>query len=118
MIGTGCASKAEIDSAREERLERPELFGDDERRVVGKHDAAGTDADRLRATGDVRDHHGGRGARNARHVVMFGEPEADVAEPLGMTREIEGVLERRRRVAPLRDRREIEHRKRDHRIRR
>ena len=45
-----------------QRLERAELLGDHERRVVRQHDPAGADADRLGAAGDVGDHDRGRGA--------------------------------------------------------
>ena len=47
-------------------VERAELLGDDQRRVVRQHDAAGADADRRRAGGDVADHHRGRRAGDCR----------------------------------------------------
>ena len=66
LVGARRAAEAEVDAAGVERLERAELLGDHERRVVRQHDAAGADADRLGAAGDVRDHDGGRRARDAR----------------------------------------------------
>ena len=62
-----------------ERFERAELLGDDERRVIRQHDAAGADANRRRAAGDVPDDDRCRRAGDARHVVMLGQPVARVA---------------------------------------
>ena len=95
LVGARRASQAEIDAARIERLERAELLGDHERRVIRQHDAAGADADRARAAGDVADHDRRRGARDADHVVVLGEPEPRVAPTLGVLRELE-----RARAAP------------------
>ena len=39
----------EIDPTGEERLQRPELLGDDQRRMVGEHDPPGADANGRRA---------------------------------------------------------------------
>ena len=79
LVGAGRAAEAEVDAAGVERLERAELLGDHERRVVRQHDAARADADRRRAAGDVPDHDRRRGARDAGHVVVLGEPEAPVS---------------------------------------
>ena len=38
-----------------QRVERAELLGDHERRMVRQHDAAGADADGLRAAGHMAD---------------------------------------------------------------
>ena len=43
---------------------------------------------------DVADEHGGRGAGDARHVVVLGQPEAPVAERLDVPRQFERVAER------------------------
>ena len=67
-----------------ERLQRAELLGDHQRRVVGQHDAAGADADGRGAGGHVADDHRGRGAGDAGHVVVLGQPEAAVAPALGV----------------------------------
>ena len=76
QIGAGSAAEPEVDPARVECLERPELLGDHERRVVREHDPARADADRARARRDVGDHDRRRGARDPERVVMLGEPEA------------------------------------------
>ena len=82
--------------------------------MVGQHDAAGADADGLRAARDMGHNNGGRGAGDARHVVVFGEPIAPVAQPLGMAGKVERIGERLRGIAALRDRRQVENRKGRH----
>jgi hypothetical protein len=54
-----------------QRLERPELLGDHDRRVIRQHDPAGADADRARTRSDVRDHDGGRRTGDADRVVVL-----------------------------------------------
>jgi hypothetical protein len=97
-----------------QRRERAELLGDDERRVVREHHAAGADADGARAGGHVGDHHRRRRARHAGHVVVLGEPVAAEAEPLGVAREVERVAERLGGVAAGADGGEVEDGERDH----
>jgi hypothetical protein len=62
----------------------------------------------------VTDDDAGRGARDTRHVVVLGEPEALVAEALDVPREADGVGERLRGRRALDDVREIEDGQRDH----
>ncbi len=45
LVGAGRAAEAEIDAAGIQRVERAELLGDHQRRVVGQHDAARADPD-------------------------------------------------------------------------
>ena len=89
-------------------VERPELLGDDERRVVGQHDAAGADPDRRRAAGHMGDDDRRRRAGDAGHVVMLGQPVAVIAPALGVLREVERVAERLRGGAARAIGREIE----------
>ena len=77
-----------------QRLEHPEALGDRERRVVGKHDAAGTDADAVGARRDVRDEHLGRRRRHGRDVVVLGDPETPEAELVGALGEPRGARQR------------------------
>jgi len=102
-------SLAQVDSTGIERLERADLLGHDERRVVRQHDAARADPDGGRAAGDMSDDDGCRGAGDAGHVVMLGQPEAPVMPPLGMLREIERVAEGVGGVAALVDRRQVQY---------
>ena len=50
LVGAGRPADAEVDAARVQRLEHAELLGDHERGVVGQHDAARPEADRLTVT--------------------------------------------------------------------
>ena len=113
-VGAGRAAEPEIDAAGMKRRQRAELLGDDQRRVVGQHDAARADANGRGAGRDMGDHHRGRRTRDARHVVMLGEPVAVVAEALGMARQIERVLQRLGDIAAFGNRREIEYGKGGH----
>ena len=54
LVGARGAAEPEVDASGVQRFERAELFGDYQRRMVRQHDAAGADADRLRAGRDVR----------------------------------------------------------------
>ena len=53
----GARPEPEVDPARVQRGERAELLGDHQRRVVGQHDPAGAEPDRLGVGGDVGDEH-------------------------------------------------------------
>ena len=110
LVGARGAADAQIDPLGIERFERAELFGDDERRVIRQHDAAGADANRARSTGDVPDDDGRRGAGDPGHVVMFGEPVAVVAPALRVPRQVERVAERLRGGPAFDDGRKVEHR--------
>src|SRR3954447_8313720 len=79
LVRTRRATECEIDAARVERLQRAELLGDDERRMVREHDAARSDPNRLRSGTDVRDDHGRCRARDAPDRMVLGDPEAAVA---------------------------------------
>ena len=109
-VGARRAAEPEVDASRVQRLERAELLGDHDRRVVREHDPAGADPDRLRAARDVGDHDGGRGARDPDGVVVLGEPEAVVAPALGVLGQVERVPERVARRRALDDRRQVENR--------
>ena len=114
LVGARRAAEAEIDAAGKQARQRAELLGDDQRRMVGQHDAAGADADGRRAAGDMADDHRGGGAGDARHVVVLGEPVAGEAPALGMAGEIERVGERLGGAAASDDGRQIENGEWDH----
>ena len=113
-IGAGRPAEAEIDPARKQRLQHLEAFGHHQRRMVGQHDAAGADPDVLRDGRDLADHQVRRRARDGGEVVMLGEPVADIAELIGMARQIDAVAQRRGRFGGGGDDRQVENRKRDH----
>ena len=74
--------------------ERAEHLGNLQRAVVRKHHAAAAHADLLGGLRHRRDQDLGRGAGERRRGVMLREPVALVSEALGVTTEIDGVVER------------------------
>jgi hypothetical protein len=46
-----------------------------------------------RDRGDLPDHQVRRGARDRRQIVMFGQPVAEIAEPVDMARQIDAVAQ-------------------------
>ena len=108
LVRAGRTAQTEVDPARMQRLERPELLGDHERRMVRQHDPAGPDANRLRPVRDVRDHDRGRRAGDPDRVVVLGEPEPLVPPPLGVLREVEGVTQCVGDGRAVDDRRQVE----------
>ncbi len=92
-VGPGRSAEAEIDAPRIQRRQRTELFGDDQRRVIRQHDAAGTDADGPGAAGHVADDQRGRGAGDPRHVVVLGQPVALETQALRMLCQRERVAQ-------------------------
>src|SRR5690606_8594853 len=108
LVGAGRAAKAEIDASGKKLRERSELLGDYVGRMVGQHDASCSHPDRVRPGGDMGNHDGSRGAGDARHIVMFGHPDAAVARVFGMVRDIARIVECFFRGGTLADAREIE----------
>jgi hypothetical protein len=108
LIGSRRAAKPEVDSARKQSRERSELLGDNVRRVVGKHDAARPDPDGRRPLGEMSEHNRRRGAGDARHIVMFGDPDAPIAPLLRAGGEVAGVVQRAAGVGLLRDANKLE----------
>ena len=114
LVGAGSTAEAEVDAAGIEGFEGAELLGDDQRRVVGQHDAAGADADRRGAGADMSEADRGGGAGDAGHGMVLGHPEAPVAELLGMTGKVEGVAQGQTGVTAFDDRGEVEDGERNH----
>jgi hypothetical protein len=107
-VGAGSSAEAEVDPAREQRLESPELLGDHERRMVGQHHPAGADADGRGAGADEGEGDRRGRAGDARHRMMLGHPEAAIAEPLGRLRELERVAQRLAGIGAFGHRGEVE----------
>src|SRR5690242_12541577 len=101
-------TQAKIDSPGIKCGQRSKLFRNHQRRMVRQHDSARPDTDALGPTGDMTNHHRGRGAGDSGKVVMFRQPIAVITPALGMLGEIEGVAKGERRVATLNDRRQVE----------
>ena len=82
--------------------------------MVRQHDAARTDANRRRSASEITDHDGSRGARDAGHVVMFGDPVALVTKRFRVLREIKTLAQRLAWCFTKDDRNEIEYRDGNH----
>jgi hypothetical protein len=91
------------------RRERPELLGDDQRRMVGEHYTTGAHSNRGGPGGHVRNYHCRRRTRDTRDTVVLREPEPVVAPPLCMLGEVQRIAERLRRVTSLHDRSKVQH---------
>ncbi len=107
-VGAGRAADAEVDPAGVRRLEQRELLGDDQRSVVGQHDAARAHPDPAGRPGQHRDQHRGVGGRHGRHVVVLGHPVAAVAELVGGAGQRHAGRDRVRRGLVAADRDEVE----------
>ena len=116
LVGPRRAAQPKINTAWKQSCQRPELLGDDVGCMVGKHDAAPADANGSCSCCDMANHNGRRGARNARHVVVFGHPNPAIAPGLGVDRDIPGVVERAPRIGVFGDADEIEDRQCCHEI--
>ena len=110
-VGARRAAEAEIDAAGKQRFQHLEAFGHHQRRMVGQHHPAGTDPDVPGHRRDLPDHQVGRGARHRGEVVMLGQPVADIAQAIGMARQIDAVAQRRGGFGARGDDREVEDRK-------
>ncbi len=113
-VGARRAAEPEIDPAGKQRLQHLEALGHHQRRMVRQHHAAGADPDTAGHRGDLPDHEVGRGARHRGEVVMLGQPVADIAQRVGMARQIDAVAQRRGRPGAGGDDGEVEDRERNH----
>ncbi len=112
LVGARGAPHAEVDAAGVQGLQRPELLGDRQRRVVRQHDPARAEPDPFGVGGDVGDEHG-RGRRGDRvDVVVLGVPDPAVAELLGPLGEPHARLQARPHGLAATDPGEVEDRQR------
>ena len=93
LIAARRAAKAEIDTSGIQRIERAELLSDHQRRVVGQHDAAGTEVQGGSVGGQIANQHRSRRAGDAHHIVVFGQPIAVVAALFSELGEVERMGE-------------------------
>ena len=106
--------ETKIDPARMQRLQRPELLRDDQRRVIRQHDAPRPDANRLCRLREVRDHDRRRCASDPVQVVVLGDPVPRVTQTLGAPHKINRVPERLCRRPAHDDRCDVEDRDGQH----
>ena len=90
-VAPGGAAEAEVDAAGVQCFQGAKLLGNHQRRMVGQHDAAATDADGFGGRSQVPDEHGGGGASQSGDGVMFRQPVALVSPSFHMLREIDGA---------------------------
>jgi hypothetical protein len=110
-VGTGRPADTEVDPPRMCSLQQCELLGDSQRCVVGQHDAARAQPQRCGVRGQMGDDHRRARRRDRGHVVVLGDPEAGVSQPIGRLRQAGRGRQRIRRglVGAYRD--EVEDRK-------
>lgn len=108
MVGAGRASDAKVDPAGMQRLQRAELLGHHQRRVVGQHHATRADPDGRGRGSQVRQQHCRGRTRDGRHVVVLGYPESLIAPLLGVLGEFGGESQRLGGVALAAHRCEVE----------
>ena len=75
------APDAQVDPAREQRLQHAELLGNFQRRVVGQHDTATPDPNGVGGRGDAPDQDLGARAGERPGIVVLRHPVARVAQP-------------------------------------
>ena len=103
LVGARRATKPQIDPSGIKRGQGAELFGDDQRRVIGQHDSARSQADGGSAFADKRQRHRRCSAGDAGHVVMLRHPEAVITKAFGVARKVATVVQRLAGVAAFDD---------------
>ena len=88
LIATWRAPKAEIDTTGVERIERAELLGNHQRRMVRQHHAAGAQMQSGGMGGKIANQHRGRGAGNTDHIMVLGQPVAMITAFFRQLRQI------------------------------
>ena len=110
LVGAGRTPHTEIDPAGKERLQRPELLGDHQRRMIRQHHSTRADTNPLRPLREVRDHDRRRRTRDPAQVVVLSNPIPTVAKPLRVLRQVQRITQRLRRRSAHDDRCEIQNR--------
>ena len=90
-VATRSPADAQVDPARVEHLQHAEVLRHLERRIVGQHHAAGSDANPLGLGRQPGDQDLGRRTRERVGSVVFGHPVAMVAEFIAALGERHGV---------------------------
>ena len=114
LVGPRSPPHAEVDASRKERGQGAKLLGDHQGRMIGEHDAPGSDPDGRGSAGHMADEHRGRRAADAWQAVVLGQPEPPVPPRLGMLRQVQGIAEGLACGAARADGREIEDGEGDH----
>ena len=88
LIAARRAAKAEIDASRVERIERTELLGNHQRRMVRQHHAAGAQMQSCGIRGKVANQYGSRRAGDTDHIMVLGQPVAVIAALFRQLRQV------------------------------
>ena len=88
LIAARRAAKAEIDSSWVQRIERAELLGNHQRRMVWQHHAAGAKMQSGGIRGKVANQHRSRGAGDTDHIMVLGQPVAVIAALFRQLRQV------------------------------
>ena len=79
-VGSRRPAQPQVNPARRESVEHPELLRDLERGVMRQHDTGAADTDAAGPGGDRRDQDLRRGPEDGRMAVMLGHPESGIAQ--------------------------------------
>ncbi len=74
-----------------QRSECGELFGDDDRLMIGQHHPGRPDPDSMRTVGDGLDQQCRGAGCHTRHRVMFGDPETVISRGFRELRAVQGL---------------------------
>ncbi len=107
LIRTRGATQTQLNTPGEELRQGTKLFGDNQWRVVGQHDAAGTDTNGFGGSSDLTDEHGCGRTGDTGHVVMLGHPVTVEAKLLGMSCQIQHIMQGLRDCAVAGNRRQV-----------
>ena len=109
LIRPRCPPQTQINPVRIESGEDRKTLGHLQRGIVRQHDAATANPNARRCSRNRPDQHLGRGSRECRRGMMFGEPIPMIAQPVGGLGQVDGVSKRVAARGPTRDRRLVEH---------
>src|SRR5699024_2033092 len=93
QIRSRSSAKSEVDAAGSESVKHGELFGDDQGRVVGEHDAPSAQSDPAGFGCQAAEHELRRRRRRGWHRVVLRHPEAMIATTFGYSRKINDVFQ-------------------------
>src|SRR5690606_17606896 len=113
LICSGSAPESQVDAPGVQGGKGTELFGNDQRSMVGKHNSARSYPDGTGTAGNIAEQNGGGRTRHIGHIVMLGHPETFVAGFLCLAGKIEAVGESVGRRMALAYYREVKYRKGD-----
>ena len=113
LVGSRCAPQSEINPARKQRGQRPELFRNHQWRMIGQHDTARSDSYGLCALRNMTDQYRCCARCDAFHIVVLGQPKTRITHLLGRPCQTDAVCKCIGRRVPLSHHGQIENGKRN-----